>query len=57
MIRVDGNQRDMLRTNFIKLLNVLPFELFIEKQHTNFRQNCFNSVMLDAIRDPETYCT
>lgn len=56
MIRVDGNERDLLKTNFIKLVNVLPFELFIEKQHTNFRQNCFNSVMLDAIKDPETYC-
>lgn len=55
-IKVDGNQKDMFRINFIKLLNVLPFELFIEKQRTSFRQNCFNSVMLEAIRDPDTYC-
>ena len=36
-IKADGNKKDMFRTNFIKLLNVLPFELFIEKQHTSFR--------------------
>lgn len=57
IIRVDGNQRDLLRVNFIKLLNVLPFELFIEKQHINFRQNCFNSVMIENIHQPESYCT
>jgi len=57
LIKVDGLQKDTLRTNFIKLMNVVPFELFMEKQRTNYRQNCFNSVMLDTIKDAETYCT
>ena len=54
IIPIDGNQRDILKQNLIKLMNILPFELFIEKQHTNFRQNCFNEYLLDS--NPETYC-
>jgi len=37
IIPIDGNQKDILKQNIVKLMNILPFELFIEKQHTNFR--------------------
>ena len=56
-IEVDKKETESFRINLIKLLNVLPFELFIEKQHVSFHQNCYNEVMLDWIKDPETYCT
>ena len=56
-IEVDKKETESFRVNLIKLLNVLPFELFIEKQHSSFRQNCYNDVMLGWIKDPETYCT
>ena len=56
-IEVDKKESESFRVNLIKLLNVLPFELFIEKQHSSFRQNCYNEVMLDQIKDPEAYCS
>ena len=37
IIPIDNNHKDVLKQNLIKLISVLPFELFIEKQHTNFR--------------------
>ena len=31
IIPIDGNQKDILKQNLFKLMNILPFELFIEK--------------------------
>ena len=31
IIPVNGNQKDLLKQNLIKVMNILPFEVFIEK--------------------------
>ena len=55
IIPVNGNQKDILKQNLIKLLNIMPFEVFIEKQHVSFRQNCYNDALLES--DPIVYCS
>ena len=43
--------------DYVKLLNILAHSLFLEKMHNKLHDNCFNSVMLEAKKDPGNFCS
>lgn len=42
--------------DYVKALNVIGHELYIEKQRTRLAANCFASVLLEQKREASTFC-
>ena len=45
-----------VKGGFAKMVNIMPYQMYLEKQKQRLLGNCFNSVLLDKWRNPEIFC-
>ena len=38
------------------MVNILPYQLYLEKHKQKLIENCFNSVMLENLNTPSNFC-
>jgi hypothetical protein len=49
-------KKNSIRSDFVKIVNIVPFQLYLAKQGQKLLKNCYNSVLLESLRDPTLYC-